>query len=112
MNESDQKWVVTKYPVWNACERVYPAVSTKLEKYLFLARFYPFFARCDLVYPGLAKKKSLLATVPARGCYGTTKRLRPTSKRPTVQTRSNVISIRDQHSTGLGSVTTAYHDET
>ena len=77
-----------------------------------LARFYPFLARCGLVCPGLAQKHRRLATVPARSCCGKAKRLRPTSKRPTAQTRSNVISIRLQHTTGLGSEITAYHDET
>ena len=109
MNESDQKWGVTKYPFWNACVRVYPAVSSKFGK-------YPFLARCDLVCPGLAQNHRRLATIPASGGCGTTKRLRPTSNRPTAQTRSNVIRIRDRHSTGLGSVITAYrtmmrHDE-
>ena len=89
-----------------------PPSLLSLGKYPFLTRFYPFLALCDLVCPGLAQKHRRLAIVPARGCCGTTKRLRPTSKRPTAQTRSNVISIRDQHATGLGSVITAYHDET
>ena len=107
-------WVWLGTPFWNACVRVYPAVSTKFGKYPFLARFYSFLARCDLVRPGLAQNHPRLATVPARGGCGTTKRLRPTSNRPTAQTRSNVISIlvRDQHTTGLGSVIAAYHDET
>ena len=90
---SDQKWGVIKYPSWNACARLYPAVSTKFGKDPFLARFYPFVAPCDLVCPELAQKHHRLATVPARGGCGTTKRLRPTSNRPTAQTRSNVISI-------------------
>ena len=40
------------------------------------------------------------------------KTIRPTSKRPMAQTRSNVISLRNQHTTGLGSVITACHVET
>ena len=36
------------------------------------------------------------------------KRLRLTSKRPTAETRLNVISIRDQHTTELGFVITTY----
>ena len=91
---------------------VYPAVFTKFRKYPFLTRFNPFLARCDLVCPGLAQKHRRFATVSARGCRGATNRLRPTSKGSTTHTRSNLISIRDQHSTGLGSVITAYHDET
>ena len=50
-------WLST--PFWNACARVYPAVSTKFEK-------YPLLARCDLVCPGLAQKHRPLVTVPAR----------------------------------------------
>ena len=91
---------------------VYPAVFTKFRKYPFLTRFNPFLARCDLVCPGLAQKHRRFATVSARGCRGATNRLRPTSKGSTTHTRSNLISIRDQHTTGLGSVITAYHDET
>ena len=99
-------------PLWNDCARVYPAVSTKFGKYPFLGWFYPFLARCGLVCPGLAQKHRRLATVPARGCCGTTKRRPPTSKRPSAQTRSNVVSIRDQHTTGLGSLISAYiYDE-
>ena len=99
-------------PLFGMHERVYPAVSTKFGKYPFLARFYPFLARCGFVCLRLGQKHRRLATVPARRCCGTTKRLRPTSKRPSSQTRSNVISIRDHHTTGLGSVISAYHDET
>ena len=69
-------------------------------------------ARCGLVYPGVAQKHRRWATVPARRCCGTTKRLRLTAKRPTVQIRPDVISVRDQHTTELRSVITAYHDET
>ena len=66
--------------------------------------------------PGLAQNHRGLATVPARGGCGTTKRLSPTANRRTAHTRSNVISIREQRITGLGSVITAYrtmirHDE-
>ena len=71
----------------------------------------PFFARCGLMCPGRAQKHRRLATVSGRGGCGTTKRLRPTSRRPTAQIHSNVISMRDQHAAGLGSVITAYHDE-
>ena len=81
-------------------------------EYPFLARFYLFLVRCGLVCPGLAQKHRRLTTVQPRGCCGTTKRIRPTSKRPTAQTRLNVVTIRDQHTAGLGSVITAYHDET
>ena len=73
-------------PFRSACARVYPAVSSKFGK-------YPFLARCGLVCLGLAQKHRQLATVHARVCCGTTKGLRPTSKRPTAQTRPNVISI-------------------
>ena len=62
--------------------------------------------------PGLAQQRGPCATVPARGRCGTTKRLRHTSKRPTAQTRSSVISIHDQYTTEVGSVITLYDDET
>ena len=87
---------------------LYPAVSTNCGKYPFLVRFYLFLARCDLVCPGLAQKHRRLATVPARGCCGTTKGPPQTSKRPT---NGPDALKRDQHTTGLGSVITAYHEE-
>ena len=88
-------WAST--PFWHACARVYPSISTKFGKSRCLARFYVFLARCGLVCPGISRKHRRWVTVPARGCCGTTKRLRPTSTRPTTQTRSNVISICDQY---------------
>ena len=71
-----------------------------------------FWAGHGLVYPGLAHKLRRRVTVPARGSCGTTQRLRSTSKRLTAQIRLNAISIRDQHTTELGSMITAHHDET
>ena len=112
VNGSDQKWGVSTPFLACLREGIHPAVSTKFGKSPFMVRFSPFLARCGLVCPGLAQKHRRWAIVPARGCFGTTRRLRPTSKRPIAQTRSNVISIRDQHTTELGSVITAYHDET
>ena len=88
VNESDQKWGVSKYPLFGMLTRGYTPPYL-----LSLVRFYPFLSRRGLVCPGLARKHRRWATVPARGCCGTTKRLRPTSKRPTAQTHSNVISL-------------------
>ena len=79
-------WAST--PFWHAYARVYPAVPTRFGK-------SPFLARREIVCLGMAQKHRWWATVPARGC-GTTKRLSPTSKRPTAQTRSNMIGICGQ----------------
>ena len=63
--------------------------------------------------PRTGSKTPPVGDCSARGCCGTTKRLRPTSKRPTAQTRSNVMSIHVWSAFHrLGSVITAYHDET
>ena len=112
MNERDQKWGVTKYPFLECLREDIPRRLYYVWEVPLFGTILPLLARCDLVCPGLAQKHRRLATVPARVFCGTTKRLRPMSKRPTAQTHSNVISIRDQHSTGLGSVIAAYHDET
>ena len=42
VNESDQKWGVTQYPFWNACVRVYRAVSTNSGSSPFWHDYAPF----------------------------------------------------------------------
>ena len=70
--------------------------------------FTPVWYVVDWCAPDWLKNQRRLSLVPACGCRGATKRFRPTSKRPTVQTRSNVISIRDQHAIGFVTVNIAY----
>ena len=95
--------------VWNACARVYPAVSTKFGK-------YPFLARSGLVCPGLAQNTAswrlfqLAVVVARRKDY--VPRRNDQRNGPDSLKRDQHISIRDQHNTGIGSVITAYHAET
>ena len=80
-------------PLFGMFARGYTPPSLRSLGSLSFVRFCPFSAPWGLLWPGMSRKHRRWVTVPARSCCDTTKRLRPTSKPPAAQTRSNVIGI-------------------
>ena len=104
VNESDQKWGVTKYPFLECLREGIP-------RRLYQVSEVSLFGTLRAGVPRTGSK-----TPPVGDCSSSWLLWHDEKITSDVKTTNgpdpNVISIRDQHSTGLGSVITAYHYET
>ena len=93
VNESDQKWGVSKYPFLAClCEGI-PHRLYQVWEVPLTGKILPLFGTLRIGVPRTSSKTPPVGHSSSSWLLWNDQNLRPTSKRPTAQTRSNVISI-------------------